>query len=225
MAGPSSACSRADPRSTTRPELSSRLQGFFSPPPPAQPDADNPTYAGTSPQPSSSSHPDMRLPRPQPSPSPMHHPPKQSSSLRHSHSLSMESTGISSPAAEYSAARDKKRASKPALPVLRWFSTKRSDNKSNSTPNSPVGSRPHTPSTSQPDTPTQSAPSTPSSALSALADAFLDIQLARSPRAGRPHPRLFSSFRTRDAPRTGLMNRPWDSPRSRILWFAALRSP
>ncbi|KAL1951466.1 hypothetical protein VTO73DRAFT_615 [Trametes versicolor] len=153
-----------------RPDLSARLQGFFSSPSPAQPDA--PTYA-TGPQPSSSSHPDMRLPRTQPSSASVHHPPKQSSSLRHSHSLSIDSLDMTSPAE--SSARDKKKhTSRPTLPVLRWFSSKRSDGRPNSTPSSPVDSRPHTPSASQLNTPTRSAPSTPSSALSALADAFQD---------------------------------------------------
>lgn len=168
----SSANSSRSSLASDRPDLSARLQGFFSSASPAQPDA--PAYA-TRPQPSSSLHSDMRLPRTQPSAASVHHPPKQSSSLRHSHSLSIDSLNMASPAAESSAARDKKKhASRPTLPVLRWFSSKRSDGRPNSTPSSPVGSRPDTPSASQPSTPTRSAPSTPSSALSALADAFQD---------------------------------------------------
>lgn len=158
----SSANSSRSSLASDRPDLSARLQGFFSSATPAQPDA--PAYAA-GPQPSSSSHPDMRLPRTQPSSASVHHPPKQSSSLRHSHSLSIDSLNMTSPPAE-SSARDKKHASRPTLPVLRWFSSKRSDGRPNSTPSSPVDSRPQTP--------TRSAPSTPSSALSALADAFQD---------------------------------------------------
>ncbi|KAI0639635.1 Alpha/Beta hydrolase protein [Trametes polyzona] len=159
--------------SDPRQDVSARLRTFFA--------ASHPSStAAASAQPSSGSSSahktdaDMRLPRPKSPMPPMHHPPKQSSSLRHSHPPSQDTMSMVSPAAEYSAARDKKRASKPVLPVLRWFSTKRPENKARSTPNSPVGSRPSTPSASQPDSPAQSAPSTPSSALSALADAFMD---------------------------------------------------
>ncbi|KAJ8474508.1 hypothetical protein ONZ51_g7173 [Trametes cubensis] len=65
--------------------------------------------------------------------------------------------------------RDRKRASKPSLPVLRWFSSKHRP-EPKSYPESPTGSRPPTPS----DSPAHSSPTTPSSALSVLADAFMD---------------------------------------------------
>lgn len=151
----------------TRTDVSAALRGTD-----AGPSTD--ANAAHSAQPQSSQF-DMRPPRahiPTTSKPPIRHPSKQSISLRNSGADIMN---ITSPAAEYSAARDKKRTSvQHTLPVLRWFSTKRSDKAGSSSSSSPAISRPSTPSKNQPDTPAQSDPSTPSSALSALADAFTD---------------------------------------------------
>ncbi|KAI0375229.1 alpha/beta-hydrolase [Pilatotrama ljubarskyi] len=169
MAPSPGARERASAADDSRNDLSARLHGFFSS---HTPDA----APSEHPQPSSSP---MRLPRSPPplasSKPPMHHPPKHSSSLRIPHSPSASTMNVSlvPPAADYAPARDNKRASKPNLPVLRWFSSKRAKS-SSSSPDSPVGSRPPTPSASQSNSPAQSTPSTPSSAISALADAFMD---------------------------------------------------
>nr|VWO94333.1 Triacylglycerol lipase [Ganoderma boninense] len=118
---------------------------------------------------------------------------------------SMNLSHTTSPAAHYSAAQKRKRASQPTLPILRWFSAKNPPKpSSNSTPGSPLGSRPSTPAANPSDTPGPSTPSTPSYALDALADAFSDdphiispsqthsdnITLPSRPQAARLHSAL-----------------------------------
>ncbi|KAM5530320.1 hypothetical protein V8D89_016021 [Ganoderma adspersum] len=120
-------------------------------------------------------------------------------------SPSMNLSHPPSPAAEYSAAQVRKRASQPSIPILRWFSVKNSSKpSSNINPDSPLRSRPPTPAANPSDTPGPSTPTTPSSALSVLADAFSDdphiisrshthsddIKLPSRPEAARLHSAL-----------------------------------
>ena len=146
--------------------LSARLQSFFSfsaplaeparpPQPPASPAISLDDQLSLS----------MRIPCGPPSaPSPnlahrsLHSPVRPAHSPPHSphspHAGSMNLNRPPPPATDPSPdAQNRKRASQPVLPILRWFSAKQSGKPASSAPGSPVRSRPPTPTTSRYDSP------------------------------------------------------------------------
>ena len=251
VAGPS----REQQRTSTDGDISSlatRIQSFFAfsapPLPQSPPDSgDVPESSTTISLDDDSEPPSLSMRPPCASGSPKLSQRTLYSSSKPSHSPRSGSMNLNRPspsAADLSAAQKRKRASQPALPILRWFSAKQPGKPSRSLPNSPVRSRPPTPAANQSDSPGPSSPSTPLSALSSLHDAFSDdphisaahsrsnsddVKLPSRPQAARlptalPRPSYFSNL-TRSTLPTACLSPPSSASYVRAAYTDPFENP